>query len=409
MIAFQDIHELKRALGQAQNARGDAERANTAKDDFLGMVSHELRAPLNVIAGWASVLKQAQERGTLADATATRAITTILKHCQTQAQLIDDLLDVSRISSGHLALDMRPLDMGAGVRAVTDGLMPAAEAKGLALRGTGLQQSHRIQGDARRVQQIVANLLGNAIKFTPSGGRVTVTLSRVGPMIELAVSDTGIGIAADLLPRLFDRFTQADISRTREYGGLGLGLSIVRHLVAAHGGTVTAHSDGEGRGARLTVRFPAIDLAAEPMESSAVTAADADLTGLRLLVVDDDPHALEALSHLLTEAGAEVSSAGSVEDAWRVIETDGGVGGTLGFHALVSDVAMPGSDGYALIRRLRQHELGVGAMPIYAVALTGLATLQDRDAAIAAGFDDHIAKPVDIDRLIEKLQLARPR
>lgn len=409
VIAFQDIHELKRALGQAQHARGDAERANTAKDDFLGMVSHELRAPLNVIAGWASVLKQAQERGTLADATATRAITTILKHCQTQAQLIDDLLDVSRISSGHLALDMRPLDLGGALRAVTDGLMPAAEAKGLTLRGTGLQQAHRVQGDARRMQQIVANLVGNAIKFTPSGGRISVTLNRVGPMVELAVSDTGIGVPPELLPRLFDRFTQADISRTREYGGLGLGLSIVRHLVQAHGGTVAAHSEGEGRGTRLTVRFPAIDLVSETPESQPPLSGDANLEGLRVLVVDDDPNALEALSHLLAATGAEVASAGSVDEAWRVIEATGDDARNAGFHALVSDVAMPGADGYALIRRLRQRELGIGAMPIYAVALTGLATLQDRDAAIAAGFDDHVAKPVDTDGLIEKLQLARPR
>lgn len=436
VIAFQDIHELKCALGQAQHARGDAERANTAKDDFLGMVSHELRAPLNVIAGWASVLKQAQERGTLTDATATRAIATILKHCQSQAQLIDDLLDVSRISSGHLALDMRPLDLAGSVRAVTEGLTPTAEGKGLALRGTGLQQAHRIQGDARRVQQIVANLLGNAIKFTPSGGRISVTLSRLGPTIELAVTDTGIGVAPDLLPTLFDRFTQADISRTREYGGLGLGLSIVRHLVQAHGGTVAAHSEGEGRGARLTVRFPAIDLTSEALTPATAASGETDLHGLRVLVVDDDPNALEALTHLLAAAGAEVASAGSVEDAWRVIDTAGGPDGSIGsasaggagdaglagdagpaggaaggpaFHALISDVAMPGADGYALIRRLRQRELGAGALPVYAVALTGLATLQDRDAAIAAGFDDHVAKPVDADRLIEKLQLARPR
>ncbi|WP_347881805.1 CheR family methyltransferase, partial [Mitsuaria sp. GD03876] len=252
VIAFQDIHELRGALDSAQHARDDAERANTAKDDFLGMVSHELRAPLNVISGWASVLKQAQERGALADATATRAIGTILKHCQAQAQLIDDLLDVSRIASGHLTLETRPIDLASCVRTVVEGLQPTAEGKGLTLSGTGLQQPHRIQGDARRMQQIVANLVGNALKFTPRGGRITVSLSRIGPTVELAVVDTGIGVTVEMLPRLFDRFTQADISRTREYGGLGLGLSIVRHLVLAHGGTVTAHSDGEGRGTRLT-------------------------------------------------------------------------------------------------------------------------------------------------------------
>lgn len=407
VIAFQDIHELKCALGSARHAQDDAERANTAKDDFLGMVSHELRAPLNVISGWASVLKRSLERGALAEATATRAIGTILKHCQVQAQLIDDLLDVSRISSGHLALELRQLDLAACVRGVVEELQPTAEAKGLTLGGSGLQQTHRIQGDARRVQQIVANLVGNALKFTPRGGRVSVSLSRIGPTVELAVVDNGIGVAIDLLPRLFERFTQADISRTREYGGLGLGLSIVRHLVLAHGGTVTAHSDGEGRGTRLTVRFPAADLVSDPLEAAPRELTPTDLRGLRVLLVDDDPHALDALQHLLELAGAEVRAAGSAEEGWARATAQGDGASP---QALVSDVAMPGADGYSLIRRLREHERAVREPePLYAVALTGLATLQDRDAAIAAGFDDHLAKPVDMSLLIEKLNLARPR
>ncbi len=406
VIAFQDIHALRGALDSAQHARDDAQRANTAKDDFLGMVSHELRAPLNVISGWASVLRQAQERHALGEATATRAISTILKHCQAQAQLIDDLLDVSRIASGHLTLEPRPLDLSACVRAVVESLQPTAEARGLTLTGTGLQQPHRIQGDARRVQQIVSNLIGNALKFTPREGRVSVSLSRIGPTVELAVVDTGIGVALEMLPRLFDRFTQADITRTREYGGLGLGLSIVRHLVLAHGGTVTAHSEGEGRGTRLTVRFPAVELVSDALEPLPLQTSGMNLDGLRVLLVDDDPHALEALSELLELAGAKVRTAGSVDEGWAAA--------TDTAHeppqALVSDVAMPGADGYSLIRRLRarDHADG-GASRLYAVALTGLATLQDRDAAIAAGFDDHLAKPVDVDLLIEKLLAARPR
>ncbi|RZI60806.1 MAG: response regulator [Rubrivivax sp.] len=406
VIAFQDIHELRRALESAQHARDDAERANTAKDDFLGMVSHELRAPLNVISGWASVLKQSQERGTLGEATATRAIATILKHCQAQAQLIDDLLDVSRIASGHLTLEMRPLDLSACVRSVVDGLQPAAEAKGLTLSSTGLQQPYRIEGDQRRMQQIVANLVGNALKFTPRDGRITVSLSRIGPTVELAVVDNGIGVAVELLPRLFDRFTQADISRTREYGGLGLGLSIVRHLVLAHGGTVTAHSDGEGRGTRLTVRFPAVELVSDTPETPPRETTASDLVGLRVLLVDDDAHALDALRHLLELAGADVRAAGSVEQGWELIAA----ASEHPPHVLVSDVAMPGADGYSLVRRLRARERALDtATPLYAVALTGLATLQDRDAAIAAGFDDHLAKPVDVDLLIEKVLIARPR
>ncbi len=425
VIAFQDIHELRCALDSAQRARGDAERANIAKDEFLGMVSHELRAPLNVIAGWASVLRQSQERQMLSEATATRAIATILKHCQSQSQLIDDLLDVSRIASGHLALEMRPIDLSASLRAVTESQAPTADAKGLTLQAGGLQQPHRIQGDPRRVQQIIANLLGNAVKFTPNGGRVTATLSRVGPMVELAVVDNGIGIRADQLPRLFDRFTQADNSRTREYGGLGLGLSIVRHLVLAHGGTVTAYSDGEGRGTRLTVRFPAIDFSVAPTDDTPPLreTASHDLSGLRLLVVDDDLHALEAVEHLLRTTGADVRTAGSVAAAREALDRGA-------IDALISDVAMPGADGYALIRDLRERERrgdfraaseaadgagpaagdrGAVAPRVVAIALTGLATLQDRDEAIAAGFDDHIAKPVDVDLLIEKLVLALPR
>lgn len=401
VIAFQDVHQLKGALDQAHAARGDAERANTAKDDFLGMVSHELRAPLNVIAGWASVLRQSLARGTLGDEAAARAINTILKHCQSQAQLIDDLLDVSRIASGHLALETRPIDLSTSVRSVLEGLQPSADAKSLQIVSSGIQQPHRIQGDPRRVQQIVSNLLGNAIKFTPRDGRVTVTLARVGPAIELAVVDNGIGVSADLLPRLFDRFTQSDISRTREFGGLGLGLSIVRHLVLAHGGTVTAYSDGEGRGTRLTVRFPAVDLVSDaPDAPRAEAGRDADLARLRLLLVDDDPQALEALEQVTRLAGAQVRVAGSVAEALQVIEEHA-------FDAVVSDVAMPGADGYALIRRLREREQMLGGPRVFAIALTGLATLQDRDAAIAAGFDDHIAKPVDIDRLIEHLAMAK--
>ncbi|MBB3195531.1 CheR family methyltransferase [Roseateles terrae] len=439
VIAFQDIHQLKRALDQAQDARVDAERANTAKDDFLGMVSHELRAPLNVIAGWASVLRQAHERHTLSEASTGRAVATILKHCQAQAQLIDDLLDVSRITSGHLALEMRPIDLAASARAVIEGLMPTAQAKQLTLVASGLQDTLRVQGDPRRVQQVVSNLLGNALKFTPAGGRITLSLNRVGTMIELAVADTGIGVSPDLLPHLFDRFTQSDISRTREYGGLGLGLSIVRHLVVAHGGTVAAHSDGTGRGTRLTVRFPAVELGQDlTLAAPEPPAGQSDLTGMQLLLVDDDSQGLEALEQVLRMAGATVMTAGSVAAARDLLAIHR-------FDALVSDVAMPGTDGYALIRELRNQEhqrrgAGAGAggsgtvaastasaaadrpaevgsalngadgsasIRMMAIALSGLATLQDRDAAIAAGFDDHLPKPVDIDRLMERLALVR--
>jgi two-component system CheB/CheR fusion protein len=349
------------------------------------------------------VLKTAAARSvTDVEEVGGKAVETILRHCQMQAQLIDDLLDVSRISSGRFALDSKPVDFAAVVRTVVEGQRPISASKGISLATSGLYAKVIVSGDAHRLQQVVSNLIGNAIKFTPQAGRVEVTLTQIGPLIELSVADNGIGVKPDLLPRLFDRFTQADISRTREYGGLGLGLSIVKHLVTAHGGTVVAHSEGEGRGTRLVVRLPVIQVseAEDPQVLRPHTASE--LTGLSMLLVDDDTQAQEALAQLLRSSGAQVQTAASANEALERLAAGS-------FDVIVSDLAMPGTDGFELLRSVRELERRAGRRRVYALALTGLASLQDRDAAIAAGFDDHLPKPVNADAFLEKLALGRGR
>ncbi|RQT97037.1 response regulator [Burkholderia cenocepacia] len=402
VLAFQDIDALKRALSTAQSARDEAERANTAKDNFLALVSHELRSPLNVISGWAAVLMTARERGVSTDEEMSqRAVTTILRHCQLQAELIDDLLDVSRISSGRFSLDTKPLDFAAAVRTVVESNRPAAEKKQITLVSAGLQGRAIVSGDARRLQQVASNLIGNALKFTPDGGRVEVAVTQLGTLVELSVTDNGIGVKAELLPRLFDRFMQSDTSRTRNYGGLGLGLSIVKHLVTAHGGTVSASSEGEGRGTRLTVRLPLMHVTSVEEETVVpAPSTSARMDGLSVLLADDDVPAQEALAHLLRGLGAHVQTANSAEEALARLAAGA-------FDILISDLAMPGADGYALLRSVRARE--GDRRRIYALALTGLASIHDRDSAIEAGFDDHLPKPVNFQLLLEKLSLGRGR
>ncbi|MCA8024733.1 CheR family methyltransferase [Burkholderia cepacia] len=401
VLAFQDIDALKRALSTAQSARDEAERANTAKDNFLALVSHELRSPLNVISGWAAVLMTARERGMSTDEDMSqRAVTTILRHCQLQAELIDDLLDVSRISSGRFSLDTKPLDFAAAVRTVVESNRPAAEKKQITLVSAGLQGRAIVSGDARRLQQVASNLIGNALKFTPDGGRVEVALTQLGTLVELSVTDNGIGVSAELLPRIFDRFMQSDTTRTRNYGGLGLGLSIVKHLVTAHGGTVSASSEGEGRGTRLTVRLPLMHETIVEQDIVVASNGSTRMDGLSVLLADDDVPAQEALAHLLRGLGAQVQTANSAEEALARLAAGS-------FDILISDLAMPGADGYALLRSVRARE--GDRRRIYALALTGLASINDRDAAIEAGFDDHLPKPVNVQLLIEKLSLGRGR
>ncbi|WP_313913143.1 CheR family methyltransferase [Tahibacter sp.] len=397
VLAFQDIHHLKIALDVANRARAESERANAAKNDFLALVSHELRAPLNVIANWLQVLRVIGV--TNADPKVALGVDAIDRSCKTQAQLINDLLDISRITSGSLVLDLRPTDIAAVVRALTDALAPRAAEAGKTVASSGLSLPIMVTGDIRRLQQIVSNLLENAVKFTPAGGHVDVSLARVGNYVELSVSDTGIGIAEDELPRIFDRFSQRDISKTREFGGLGLGLSIVRNLTDAHGGSVIASSAGLGRGARFVVRLPLTPLTLQEARggSQSSPAPASSLAGVRILVVDDEACGRDALGMLFTALEATVTTACDAFEALEHLSHDL-------FDVMVADIAMPRMDGYQLVRELRQREALTQAPPLYVVALTGFSSLGERDEALSAGFDAHFGKPANIDEIVLNIE-----
>jgi PAS domain S-box-containing protein len=387
-------------LQREQTARTQAEVANRAKDQFLATISHELRTPLNAILGWARILRS----GKLNEATSAQALDTIERNAKAQTQLINDILDVSRIVAGKLHLEVRPVDLAEVIEAAVDVIRPAANAKEIQLQVTLDPKAGPVSGDPDRLQQIVWNLLSNAIKFTLKGGQVQVRLVRLDSHVEISVSDTGIGINAGFLPYVFDSFRQADSSYTRTYSGLGLGLAIVRHLVELHGGKVEAFSDGEGKGATFKVNLPL--LAAREVEESPaidrgakrpVPSAEFDwlpkLDGLRLLVVDDDSDARKLLSLMLSQSGAEVVTVASAAEAIDSIER-------FTPDLLISDIEMPGEDGYSLIQKVRSLDAKLGSR-IPAVALTAHARAEDHRRALSAGFQSHVAKPVTANDLIE--------
>ncbi len=378
-----DIEDLKQA-------REAAETANRVKDEFLANVSHELRTPLNAIMGWTHLLT----RGKLDKETSARGLETIARNASAQNQLISDLLDVSRIISGQLRFESGVVDLIPVIKAATETVRPAADAKGIALqlkldKGAGL-----MSGDAMRLQQIVWNLLNNAVKFTPRGGEVTVRLNRENSRVVITVSDTGEGISGEFLPYIFDRFRQAESTSKRQHSGLGLGLAIVRHLVEAHGGTICASSKGSGKGATFTATFPLLAVHRDGIdaeraffhEGSAISARSAILKGLRVLVIDDEEDARELLTIALTQSGAEVRTAVTVEAALDLLDQ-------WKPNVLVSDIGMPVEDGYDLIRKVRAlgPEQG-GTIP--ALALTGYASAEDAARAHVAGYQTHMAKPV---------------
>jgi PAS domain S-box-containing protein len=388
-----DIHDEKQA-------RDQAERASRAKDEFLATVSHELRNPLNAILGWTRMLRA----GKLDSARATRALEAIERNADVQAALVEDMLDVSRIITGKLLLNVSAVDIRAVVMAALDTVRMAAEAKQIDVRLELDDRSQLSAGDPERLQQVVWNLLSNAIKFTPRGGRVEVRTRRDEAHLELTVRDSGQGIPAEFLPHVFERFRQADSSSTRVHRGLGLGLAIVRHLVELHGGSVAAMSEGEGRGATFTVRLPLRALALEAATTPAQPRgharagrplpATSPLDGLRVLVVDDEADARELLLAVLEHHGASVDSAGSVDDALVALER-------APPDVLVSDIGMPGTDGYELIRRVRARG---ATSPLPAVALTGFARPEDGQRALESGFDAHLAKPVDPTALVDMVE-----
>jgi signal transduction histidine kinase/ActR/RegA family two-component response regulator len=390
---LRDTNErLEAALEREQRARRETEAASYLKDEFLMTVSHELRTPLTAIYGWTRML------GTdgLADDQRRRALAAVERNARAQTRLIDDLLDVSRAISGKLRLDARPVNVADVLLAAVDTLASALEAKSIRLETDIDATLDNIVLDPDRVQQIAWNLLSNAIKFTPEGGTVRLSLRRVDSNIEIVVSDTGAGIEGDFLPYVFERFRQADAGSRRRYGGLGLGLAIVRHLVELHGGTVSAESEGEGRGATFRVLLPVRSTRAEgqPVSMAAECASAhpplACLQGVRVIVVDDEPEARELLASILGAAGATVMTASSAQEARRVLSAEGA-------DVLVSDLEMPGEDGYELLRSLRSN---AGLPRITAIAVTAYARTADRRRALEAGFDGHLARPIEPAELV---------
>src|SRR6201988_2067117 len=387
------VSELQRSeeareqlLLRAQRARSEAEAANRIKDEFLATLSHELRTPLTSLLGWSSVLREARRD----EKVLAQGLDAIDRNARVQAQLIDDLLDVSRIVSGKLNLDVRPLDVCSVTRAAIAVVQPAADAKGITLDYWSQPSLGAISADPGRLQQIIWNLLSNAVKFTPQGGRINVRVLRDGPHVKVTVSDTGQGIDPEFLPRVFDRFRQADSSTTRSFGGLGLGLAIVRHLVELHGGTVSAESEGLGKGATFSATFPLLAERGEPLtfsQSGETNGSDLrSLQGLRVLLVDDEAEARQIISTVISRSGAEVKPCTSAEEALaKLIEWRPDV--------LLSDIAMPDEDGYSLIGKIRllPREKG-GETP--SAALTAYAREEDGNQALAAGYQMHIAKPV---------------
>ena len=400
-----------RLYESAHKARQEAETANRIKDEFLATVSHELRTPLNAIFGWARLLKT----GKLDQANAAQAVETIERSARAQGQIIEDILDVSRIITGKIRLEMSPIEIAPVIEAAVDSLRPTAEARRVRLQTVLDTGQNLVLGDTNRLQQVIWNLLSNAIKFTPKDGRVQVALERINSHVEIRVSDTGQGISREFLPYVFERFRQADSSTTREYGGLGLGLAIVRHLVELHGGSVAADSPGEGLGATFTISLPltvinkSSGLVSRPQTlpndhsggARAQEGSGLELDGVRILVVDDEADARSLLTIILQQYGAEVKTAGSTLEGLEALKE-------WRPEVLVSDIGMPDRDGYELIREVRALGSAQGG-DLPAIALTAYARSEDRLKALKAGFQAHIAKPIEPEELVTTIAiLIRP-
>ncbi|MCW5960234.1 MAG: PAS domain S-box protein [Pyrinomonadaceae bacterium] len=392
------VKDLQQSLEREQDARRAAEEASKIKDEFLATVSHELRTPLNAILGWSTLLRSGKLEGN----GAKRAMETVERNARSQSQLIDDLLDISRIITGKLRLEVQTLELSEIIEAAVDAVRPAADAKEIRIQLLLDSNVGPVSGDADRLQQVFWNLLSNAVKFTPKGGRIQVTLERVNSHIEITIADSGKGIDPEFLPHIFDRFRQGDQTTTRRQGGLGLGLSIVRQLVEMHGGTVQVQSEGEGKGTAFTVSLPRLIAnkrnlepnRTHPTVSKEFLSFDCapQLTDLRVLVVDDEKDARELLRYVLETCGSTVKTASSAKVALETLESSS-------FDILISDVGMPGEDGFALIKKIRElpPEKG-GRLP--AIALTAYARVEDRVKALTAGFQIHIPKPVEPVELI---------
>jgi two-component system CheB/CheR fusion protein len=401
VVAFIGIDDRRRLEAEVQSRSDELERVNKIKDDFLAVLSHELRTPLTAMLGWTRMLRA----GHLDPTRTVHAVDVIERNVVWQGRLIEDLLDVSRIVVGKMRLDLRPLSLRVVVEAAVDTLRPAANAKGVRLESALGSDPAVVVGDSVRLQQTLGNLLTNALKFTPAGGRIEVRLGRVDTGVQLEVQDTGQGIAPELLPHLFERFRQAEVSLTRSKGGLGLGLAIAKHLVEQHSGSIRAESPGVGQGATFVVRLPAApagtEIAPADQEPQRVSGYPS-LAGIRVLVVEDHDDAREFIAVALEGCDAAVTTATSVENALAAFER-------VSPDVVVSDLGLPGDDGYAFIRRLRELPPERGGR-VRTVALTAYARPEDRDAALAAGYDRHLAKPIDpLDLAVAVAELAQRR
>ncbi len=393
-VAFENVRLLK----LERTAREAAEESNRLKDEFLATVSHELRTPLTAILGWSRLL----EGGSLDDSVVQQAVETIGRNAKAQAQIVDDILDVSRIITGNLYLDLHPLEVVPVVENAINVVRPTADAKGIRVETYFDSRPAVISGDANRLQQVVWNLLSNAVKFTESGGRVCVKVTQSGGAVEVTVSDTGQGIDKEFLPYVFDRFRQADSTTTRQHGGLGLGLAIARHLVEIHGGTIRGESAGRGQGASFTIRLPLLEAAVSATNANQKPARVTQLlSGVNVLLVDDDSDTLKLMETALKRRQANVTAVSSAGEAIQAISKRRP-------DVLVSDIAMPDEDGYGLIEKVRMLENGE-SQGIPAVAITAYAKDEDRERALSAGFQIYLAKPVELTELISVVARAAKR
>ncbi|PQV63330.1 PAS domain S-box-containing protein [Abditibacterium utsteinense] len=412
-VFFHDVTEQKsfekertQLLAQERKAREEAEIANRTKDEFLATLSHELRTPLNAIIGWSSMISDSR----LAEKEKAHGIEAIKRNALLQAQLIEDILDVSRIITGKLRLDVRAFELASVIEAAVESVSPAAQAKGIRLQRVLDSGTSLVSGDPSRLQQVIWNLLTNAIKFTPKDGRVQIRLERINSHVEIVVTDNGIGISADMLPHVFERFRQADSSSTRSFGGLGLGLAIVRHIIDMHGGTVEVESPGDGKGAIFTVKLPLMATrTVDAIPSDAIpglseervhpTSSDfakyhcpEELNGLHVLVVDDEEDARRLLKTVLESCNARVTTASNALEAFEVLQS-------FLPDVLISDLGMPGEDGYSLLRKVRALPPDQGGQ-IPAAALTAYARVEDRLQVLRSGFQIHLPKPVEPAELV---------
>jgi signal transduction histidine kinase/CheY-like chemotaxis protein len=382
-------------LESERAARSEVERASRMKDEFVATLSHELRTPLTAILGWTQLLR----RGALPPGEMLEALETIESNARVQKQMIEDLLDVNRIVAGKLRLVFNPVDLKLLARDVLVAVRPSAAVRNVTLIEDLAPRISRVQGDATRLYQVLWNLLNNAIKFTPPGGRVCVSLRRDQRQVVLSVTDTGVGIAPDVLPQLFQHFRQAERNVNRRFGGLGLGLAIVRQIVELHGGTVRAESGGRDAGATFTIELPQRRRRRDAAESGPLAGelgggGPFSLAGVAVLIVDDDAEIRHLLGRVLSECDASITQVGSAADALRALEDQPP-------HVLVSDLSMPGEDGFALIRRVRALPGPTGRVP--AIALTAYTRPQDQERALAAGFQDHLAKPFEPVELMRRI------